>query len=42
MVDDEEGNKYEATRGAVDVLCQWKEWEKEPLAQVQFNGGLNS
>ena len=40
MVDDEEYVKHEATRGAVDALRRWKDWEKKPLAQSQFNGGL--
>ena len=40
MVDDEEGIKHEATRGSVDALRQWKDWEKEPPTQAQFNGGL--
>ena len=40
MVDVEEGIKHEAIRGVVDALRRWKDWEKEPPAQAQFNGGL--
>ena len=29
-----------ATRGTVDALRRWKDWEKTPPAQAQFNGGL--